>query len=283
MWALWWAVAAAEEVPQSPPDVACVLTVPVDTLASSLADATGAFANLDIEGFEAHAENVWRTLPCLAEPLMPLDVADVYKVRALDQFLAQDDAGVRNSLRSARAAVPDFRLPASVAPQGHPLQAAFDEASDDVAAREDLPVPSEARLLIDGQPVLSRPVDRAVIVQLIQADGAVAWTSLVEAGAAPPAYETLSDDYREAYLSGAKVIRVRPRRPFELVVASSASVVGAATMYGLSRRSRSQFFAPTTDYDDLASLRARTNGLQTAAVLTAAAGLGLGVTAAVTW
>lgn len=285
MWLLLGASAWAEEVAEPPAEepAECVLTVAADTLAATTAEAAGAFASLDIEGFEAKAATLWRQLPCLSEPLTPLDVADVYKVRALDTFLDQDDDAVRDSLMAARAAAPDYRMPAALAPKGHPLKAVFDEVAVDTSPRVDLPVPRDARLLVDGQPVLTRPTDRAVLMQLVGADGAVVWTRLVESAEPAPAYETVSDDYRADYLTDAKVIRVRARRPIELVVASSAAIVGSGAMYALSRGSRAQFFDPSTPYDDLASLRARTNGLQTAAVVTAAAGIGLGATAVVTW
>lgn len=283
LWSLSWAASGSKQASDVAPRAECGATVSVDALAASIADATGAFASLDIDGFGARTATVWDQLPCLSDSLTPLDVADVYKLRALDALLAQDDERVRDSLRSARAAAPDYRLPSSIAPKGHPLKTAFDEVADDTSAREELPVPSEARVLVDGQPVLSRPTDRAVIVQLLTIDGSVAWTHLVEEGESLPAYDALSDDFREEYLKGAKVIRVRPRRPVELVVASSLAVVGASAMYGLSRGARTQFLDPETPYEDLASLRARTNVLQTAAVLTGAAGLGLGATAVVTW
>jgi len=278
-------VEPTEAAEGAPADVDCSLPpVSTDALAATIGDATGAFAGLDIEGFEAQAEMVWRQLPCVSEPLTPLDVADVYKLRALDAFLDQDEEVVSDSLEAALDAAPGYSLPASIAPEGHPLQVAFDAAATaSPASRSDLPVPNEARLLVDGQPVLTRPDGRAVLLQLLTIDGAVAWTSLVDDGEPVPAYETLSDEFREKYLSEAKVIRVRPRRPVELVVASSVAIVGAGAMYGLSRSSRATFFDPQTPYEDLAGLRARTNGLQTAAVLTGVAGLGLGATAVVTW
>jgi hypothetical protein len=289
MWTLlitlsWAAPGSTQPEGTAPAPTECGGPVSVEALVASISDATGAFANLDLDGFGARTGMVWDQLPCLSEALTPLDVADVYKLRALDALLAQDDERVRDSLRSARAAAPDYRLPASIAPKGHPLKIAFDEVGDDMSPREDLPVPSEARVLVDGQAVLTRPTDRAAIVQLVTIDGAVAWTQMVEEGAAVPAYEALSDDFRDDYLkSSAKVIRVRSRRPIELVVASSVAVIGASAMYGLSRSSRATFFDPETPYEDLAGLRARTNGLQTAAVLTGAAGLGLGATAVVSW
>jgi hypothetical protein len=283
MWMLLLALARAEG--PSEPDAGCALPpVPADALAGSIADATGAFAGLDIDGFQKLADAVWKQLPCLSEPLTPLDVADVYKLGALDAFLAQDDAAVLDHLAGLHAAAPDYVLPPTIAPQGHPLQKAMETVvAAPTGPRSDLPVPDEARLLVDGEPVLSRPDDRPVLLQLLTMDGGVEWTRLVPEGAPTPAYETLSDDFRAKYLSEAKVIRVRERRPIELVVASSVALVGASAMYGLSRSSRSRFLDPSTPYEDLASLRARTNGLQTASVLTGVAGVGLGATAAVSW
>jgi len=285
MWTLLASLAWAQ-APKDPADVSdCTLPpVPVDVLAASIADATGAFAGLDLDGFEAQTSQVWKQLPCVSEPLTPLDVADVYKLRALDAFLAQNDATVLDSLRSARATVPGYVLPPSVAPNGHPLKQAFDAAGDaDASPRTDLPVPDEARILVDGQPVLTRPQDRPVLLQLLTMDGGVEWTRVIDADAPTPDYEALSDDFRDKYLSEAKIIRVRPRRPVELVVASSIALAGATGMYALSRGSEARFFDEATPYEDLPSLRARTNGLQTAAVLTGIAGLGLGATAAITW
>lgn len=281
-----WTLLLSTALGQAPSDPGpCALPpVPVDTLAASVADATGAFAGLDIEGFETQAAIVWKQLPCVSEPLTPLDVADLYKLRALDAFLAQDDAEVRDSLAGLHAAAPDYVLPPSIAPQGHPLQKTMAEVFGAPAGpRSDLPVPNEARLLVDGEPILTRPDDRAVLLQLLTMDGGVEWTRLVLEDGETPSYETLSDDFREKYLSEARVIRVRERRPVELVVASGVAMLGASAMYGLSRSSRARFLDPATPYEDLAGLRARTNGLQTASVLTGVAGLGLGATAVVSW
>lgn len=266
------------------PDAACALPpVPSAVLAGSIADATGAFAGLDLDGFEDRAEAVWKQLPCVSEPLTPLEVADVYKLRALDAFLAQDDLTMRQSLRSMHDTAPDYALPPTIAPHGHPLQKAMEEAANAPASpRSDLPVPNEARLLVDGEPILTRP-DRPVLMQLLTMNGGVEWTHLLPEDTPPPAYETLDEDFRDRYLSQAKVIRVRQRRPVELVVASGAALLGASAMYGISHSSRASFRDPGTPYEDLAGLRARTNGLQTAAVITGLAGLGLGATAIVTW
>jgi len=262
----------------------CPSTVPVTTVTQTTGAATASFAGLDVAGFEGHADTLWQSLPCVDEPLGPLEVADIYAVRALDAFLDGQTERVEHSMASLRHAVPGYRLSTAIAPKGHPLRAAYDAAeTSPLPPTDDLPVPSEARLLVDGQPVLSRPTDRAVLLQLLTAEGEVRFTSLLEADAPTPAYEAISDDYRAAYLSEAKVIRVRQRRPIELVVASSVALGGAAAMYGLSRGARAEFLDPTTPTPDLAGLRARTNSLQTASLLTGLAGAGLGVAAAVAW
>lgn len=253
-------------------------------LAARVSEASARFAGLDVVGFESTSEAVWSLLPCVDEPLGPLAVADLYQVRALDAFLAQDDPAVALAMGSLRGAVPTYRLSTAVAPKGHPLRVAFDAAADAPAPpTEKLPVPAEARLLVDGQPLLARPTDRAVIVQRLTEEGEVTFTALLEQGEEVPEYPSLDESYREAYLSEAKVIRVRQRRPIELVVASGLALGGATAMYALSRDARSTFLDPETEIDELAGLRARTNGLQTAAVLTGVAGAGLGVVAAVSW
>lgn len=262
----------------------CSAAITSTELAARVSEASARFAGLDVVGFENTSADVWALLPCVDEPLGPLAVADLYQVRALDAFLGQDDAGVSLAMGSLRSAVPGYRLSSAVAPKGHPLREAFDEAADAPApSTEDLPVPSEARLLIDGQPVLARPTERAVIMQRLTEDGDVTFTRLLETGEAVPEYPRLDESYREAYLSESKVIRVRQRRPIELVVASGLALGGATTMYALSRDSRATFLDPETEIDQLAGLRARTNGLQTASILTGLAGAGLGVVAAVSW
>ena len=262
----------------------CAASITSTELAARVSEAGARFAGLDVGGFESTSNDVWTLLPCVDEPLGPLAVADLYQVRALTAFLAQDDVGVSAAMRSLRAAVPGYRLSTALAPKGHPLRVAFDAVTEpDEAPTEDLPVPAEARLLVDGQPVLRRPSDRAVLVQRLTDEGTVTFTSLLEAGEPVPEYPSLDESYREDYLSETRVIRVRQRRPIELIVASGLAVAGAGTMYGLSRSSRATFLDPTTPTDDLAGLRARTNGLQTASIVTGLAGTGLGVLAAVSW
>ncbi len=111
----------------------------------------------------------------------------------------------------------------------------------------------------------------------------VEWTQVIDAAAPTPDHGALSDDFRGKDLIEAKVLRVRERRPVELLVASSIALAGATGVHALSRGSKARFFDETTPYQDLASLQACTNGLQSAAVFTGIAGLGLGTTAAVTW
>jgi hypothetical protein len=82
--------------------------------------------------------------------------------------------------------------------------------------REQLPVPNGGRLRIDGLDVLDRPTARPTIVQLLDQDGALSWTQVLEPGdRVSHVYPVANSDDALARYRDAVIIE-RPRKPVEL-------------------------------------------------------------------
>jgi hypothetical protein len=146
-----------------------------------LAEAQTAFAELDIERFNAAEQSLRAQVPCLRDALMPSDVAQLHVVDALAAFRDERDDRVVNAWRSVVAAEPGFEPDPAVIPAGHPLRAHFQLArglGDGATVR--LAATSGELWRVDGRPTEVLPTDRPMIAQRVGGDGAVlatAWLS----------------------------------------------------------------------------------------------------------
>ncbi len=253
-------------------------------LESAVTAATAAFADLDLVGFEAARDEAFRALPCLGEALTPAAAAGYHRVIAMDAFVAQDAAATEAAFAALLSAYPAWRLPSSVAPRGHPLRTAFEAAearpSSGVVG---LPVPLEATLLVDGRHTLDYPTDRPSVLQLLDAAGAVSWTTFHAAGEPAPDYVAAPEDARAAYLEQAVILAPTRRKPVELVITAAGLAVGSAALWATAAGQERQFTDPTTPYGDLGALQARTNTLLVGAAALGAGAAATGAVAVVRW
>lgn len=118
--------------------------------------------------------------------------AKYHRVQGLAAFLRRDTNAAAAHFDSARALEPDFVLPTTMVPTGHPVRALY-EAAPTQGSSETLQAPAEGRLVLDGRAVLARSPDRPVIAQLVDPRGEVQWTALVQPGQPLPAYPTNGD------------------------------------------------------------------------------------------
>lgn len=258
----------------------CAESVTAVEYQSEVSGAVLSFLAADVSGFETRRDASKGLLPCVTEPLGPVAVQATYQLLAFDGFYSRDDGARDRGLRALQDAFEGYQLPSQFS-DSHPLRIAWDEESKrPLGAPKTLPVPLEVALLIDGEIGLNWPSARPVLVQLINKDGAVAWTRLYDADAEPPTYETTDERLRAAYLRSSVI---RERRPIELVILSGAALSAAGGLYAGHRIAGAKFRSAGPDDPELDRLRDRTNSFAVGSGISAALAAGLGVTAAVIW
>ncbi len=283
--------------------VDCEAPARTHELANALTEAETAYLDMDEDGFLSITTSAQLTLECLGEPITPFDAAAYHRLIALDAFLAGDDGATVMAFRASLAAQPRYLLPSSIAPPGNPLAVLYDQASEPYEAnRVALPPPEGMVMLMDGARGTARPTARPVIVQLIGPDGGVAWNGylgphdpnpdwfslgfdVTERPEAPPP-SSRDDDRRTSSDTNIRVARQLPKptpgRTKPLLLAAGGAAVAAGALYGLGFGLRTVYMDPSTDYNNLETLRTATNGSVVASGGLGIAALGLTIGAAVT-
>jgi hypothetical protein len=245
-------------------------------LGEHLGMAWAAFGNMDLAEFATARDAASAALPCLTRTLTPQDAAAWHAVMALDAFAAEDTAATTLSLRAALDADPHFTLPVALAPEGHPLRQAFDDAvALPPSPRAAVALPSGWLLFVDGTRTVTRPTRRPGVYQWVDPAGKVQAVAYLGAGEPLPV------------VAGATLPPVPTpvrHRSTPLLIAAGGTAVVSAGLYAGAALSRGAFDATTTRAD-LAPLQARTNGfvVASAGVAVAAAGLGVVGVVGVPW
>jgi len=230
----------------------CDAPVSARAFHQQVAAGDSAYADMDLEAFQAARVAARAMVPCLAEPVTPAQAAGYHRLEALGEFLSRDHAGAVASLRSLVAAAPGYQLSSSIAPDGHPLRLYF-EIAENTAAVPGVPLP-ESRLgevKIDGTTAGSWPLDRPYLFQVVEKDGAVQQSSLQNIGVAPPGMAPGTASGPSSRNPNAKVLGI--------VSASTAVVAGG--LYLGARSASAKFWDPSTSTSELDGLRSRTNTL----------------------
>ena len=144
-------------------------------------------------------------LPCVEEPFTAPDAARYHRVEGLRFYLAADEDQARTYFAAARFAQPDYKLPTSLVPAGHPAQQLYDGADSFTTATEVVAAPLGG-LTFDGRASLDRPATRPTIVQVLNEGGGVVVTALLEPGDPMPTYE-------EAPAEESKPVEPKPVEP----------------------------------------------------------------------
>ena len=147
--------------------------------------AEDAFAVLDAPGFYASAQEAEAAVACAEQPLSSDDIAAYHRVRALSAFMGKDERATISFFAASRALAPDYSLSAALAPEGHPLYAAFVAAA---AVRPDLSTlapPQMGWLLVDGRRTRRAPTARPYVLQHVLDNGSIVDTQTVAPGERP--------------------------------------------------------------------------------------------------
>jgi len=152
-------------------------------LMSAVNEATSAFSAMDRELFQSARDEARRALTCLDEPLAPASAAAYHRMEALAAFFDQDKDWGMASFRAALSIQPAYQLGSSIAPDGSPVDLWYQEAQEfpDISY-EDFEPPETCSLLLDGATEAERQVELPVIAQVLEWDGAVRWSGLLQPG-----------------------------------------------------------------------------------------------------
>lgn len=268
---------------------ACPEPTRADAVLRSLSTAEVAFAAMNESEFAAAVNQARAALTCLAEPLAPPDAAQMHRVEAYSAFLAGDAERTRLHFAAALSREPSYSLARSLAPEGHPLRAAFEDARQAPPAQlAPLAAPAEGSLLVDGARAADYPLNRPFILQLQAADGSITWTAQLAAGQALPDYPRGRRGAQEP--NGQVVVLQVQDRPWALVGGAALGALTAGVLYRAAAGAEERFLDPsgcTVDpepcyQEDLRALRVN-HGLVLGSAALGVTAVGLGVTAVVRW
>jgi len=265
--------------------------------------ATAAFSAMDEHAFLTAHDEARQALVCLNEPLAAAEVAAYHRMEALAAFFEDRRDEAMLSFGAALSVQPDYELPASIAPVGTPLHAWYQEArAQSPEATQELQVPERCSLLVNGALGTRYTDELPAIVQVIEWNGAVRWSGLLEPHDMLPE-EAFSDTYTPTWTPDAALaarlaalpppaeddspsVSVNP-----LMVGAGGALVASGGLYLASMLSRSSWQRaadrcalegacwddPVSEQENIDALRRRTNGLSVASAGAGAVGVGLGV------
>jgi hypothetical protein len=247
---------------------ACEAPVDVAELSAAWPRAQLAMGSLDSEAFAGAVKDARAALPCLTEPLTPIDAAGYHGLMALAAFAdGRGDEAVL-SFASAVAAMPDYRLPAMIAPPGGDLDALLERARAMTTTEPKALPPYDGVLMVDGARSVVRPTGRPWILQLVDPRGGVRETHYLLGSDPTPPYDS------PPTLVGRLVPEPRPRPSLPFAVAAGTTTLAAGGAYALGALAHARFSDQTTPYADLPGLQTQTNlALGGSIVLAAAAAM----------
>ncbi len=269
----------------------CPRPVSAAALARFISKADVAFAQMDAEAFRAARWEADKSIPCLGQAIQAGQAAAYYRMQALGSFMDQDHARTVGWFKSVFAVAPQYVLPETLAPDGHPMRIDFEVAQG--APRlsgEPVPRPALGVIRVDGKTAAELPQDRPFLWQHTDGDGRVRATTVVQPGMQPPRYATLRGyqaiprDRRSG-----PVTRARRNRSHglsvPLAVLSGCTAIASGVSYAVASSKAQRFWSRATPTSKLASLQNQTNTWVWISVGTGAIAAGTGVAAVVsgTW
>ncbi len=275
-------------------------------LMSAVNKTTSAFSAGNQELFQSARDEARRALTCLDEPLAPASAAAYHRMEALAAFFDRDKDWCLASFRAALTIQPAYRLDTSIAPEGGPLDGWYQEAQEfpDISFDE-LDPPPHCSLLLDGSTEAERHEELPVIAQVLESDGSVRWSGLLQPGQLIDE-EAYSHEYEPVWPPRIEI--VQPIDPVidgdtpapkptvsPLWFGAGGAALAAGGLYAASWASRAKWQTKMDDcvaggcwddpqgaYDDSEALRTRTNTLAWAAGGAGVVTLGLTVGAVLT-
>ncbi|MCB9675367.1 MAG: hypothetical protein H6737_09640 [Alphaproteobacteria bacterium] len=123
---------------------------------------------------------------CLSAPLGLNDTGSIYRLWAMDAFVARDKDAARAYLAIAKDLQPDYVFSPVVVPEFHPLRAMYDEIEPEPVATKLLELPKGHSARVNGIESVVVPVGQPFLLQQLDASGAVVLAALVGPNDAVP-------------------------------------------------------------------------------------------------
>ncbi|MCB9765810.1 MAG: hypothetical protein H6739_38905 [Alphaproteobacteria bacterium] len=250
----------------------CTQQTTLADLNAAAARGEQAFADLDVEALNAARDDALEALPCLGESISPSDAAAFHRLMGMSAFVARERQQVTSEFHAARKLQPGYEVPESVAPPGHPLIEAYNDAvlADEGALRTPYP-PVGGYVTVGGVRGAPRPANSPVILQVYESGD-----TLVETLYLPPG-ETLPE------WGPAPLPEDAPNVRMPLLIATGGTLLAAGGMYGVAKVYSNQFYDTTTPTSELSDLRGRTNTFAFGSVVFFGAAVGLGTVTILKW
>jgi len=236
---------------------ACEDSLLLSELTEVSARAQAAYVAVDQPAFQDATDELIAGVPCLSETMDGAAAASIHRSMALRFFRDRDLGAAALSLAAVRGLEPWYAPSEELMPPGHPLRTLFDGAVS-TGAMTPLSAPEVGSIHFDGSPADGRPVDRASIVQWIDAE-TVHWSVYAAPSVALPEYPALA-----------------PTRPPRWPWVAGGLAGASAMLYGGAAYTRLRYDA--SGLEDRRRLAGWTNGLVLSSALVAG---GAGVAAAV--
>ncbi len=262
---------AEGEGSSSTPAVECPSPTTLSVLQDAYARGEQSFANLDIEGLNQASDDAAQALPCLSESITLNDAAAYHRLMGMSAFANQERDRVKAEFHAARLLQPGYAVPEDVAPQGHPMIAAYDEAVllDEGAHEEPVP-PLGGYVTVGGVRGATRRANSPAIIQVFEGDGSITLTLHLGPGQVMPMFGPPP-------LTETRSLRV------PMLVATAATGAVALGTYGAAAKFRSDFQDPATAEEDLSDLYVRNRVSFFTSMGMGAATLALGTVTVVVW
>lgn len=263
---------------------ACPATA--EELAARLASAEAAYGH-DASAFRAAADEVATSAACLGEIAPPSLVVRLHRVEGLRAYVDRDPVRSVAAFGAARIIEPAWVFPETMVPARNPLRDDYAAADVSAPVREELPAPVAGTLFVDGRPSRLRARDFPALVQVADAEGAIAASAYAWPGEEPPAY-AVATPAAVAWAAPAEPPREAPttarkRSPGPiLAVAAGGSALAAGIAYGLAYATATEY--RTGDHADatLETMRSEANGQVIASAVLGGVALATGAVAVVT-
>lgn len=237
----------------------------------ALEEATTAFGRLEIETFNAAANEAAAVVGCLAEAISRPSAAEFHRVQGLALFLGRNSPAAQLSFAAARSVEPEYVFPTDLVPDGNPIRVDYKAIDPKVGPFELANAPKSGSLRLNGSRSLNRATPLPVIFQRLDGRGAVVQTVVVGPGEPLPTFQTGSDgSSREP-----RVARSGPHIP--LLIGSGVALAAAGGLYAGAFMTKTSI-GNSEVIADFEGKRQTANTLTLGAGGAAVVGIGLGAT-----
>lgn len=268
------------------PPVSCETAVNVDQIVADVDRASSAYADLDVNGFEAALHGVAAGIPCVTGRVSLSQAAAIHRLEGIRLFISGSESSAIRSFQQAHTLNPGYHPPEALVPPGSTLDELW------VLSKNAPPspwlsvtVPDGLRLVVDGLSASQRPAATPAIIQIATPSGQVLLSRYVPPGAGLPDLSSLSATAASAErdrLSPAMQLyreendkRAARLRRTQLSVAGVITLTAAGVLYFDNALANLEHDDPHTPHTRLEALRKRANNTASVSSVLLISGTGI--------